>query len=71
MKDNKPVVALESTLIAQGLPYPKNIEVALAMEEKVREAGLFRQRSVLSTVYSKLDSQETMLNTLETGKMKS
>jgi pseudouridine-5'-phosphate glycosidase len=39
LKDNKPVVALESTLIAQGLPYPKNIEVALAMEEKVREAG--------------------------------
>jgi len=35
----KPVVALESTLIAQGLPYPKNVEVALKMEEAVRNNG--------------------------------
>jgi len=39
IENQKPVVALESTLIAQGLPYPKNIEVALAMEEEVRKAG--------------------------------
>jgi pseudouridine-5'-phosphate glycosidase len=39
IKNQQPVVALESTLIAQGLPYPKNIEVALAMEEEVRKAG--------------------------------
>ncbi len=39
IKDLKPVVALESTLIAQGLPYPKNIEVALAMEEEVKKSG--------------------------------
>lgn len=39
IKDLKPVVALESTLIAQGLPYPKNIEIALAMEEEVKKAG--------------------------------
>ncbi len=35
----KPVVALESTLIAQGLPYPKNVEVALEMEDAVRKSG--------------------------------
>ncbi len=34
-----PVVALESTLIAQGLPYPANRETALAAEERVRTAG--------------------------------
>jgi len=39
IKDQKPVVALESTLIAQGLPFPKNVEVAMQMEEKVRESG--------------------------------
>jgi pseudouridylate synthase len=35
----RPVVALESTLIAHGLPYPDNLEVASALEAAVREAG--------------------------------
>lgn len=35
----KPVVALESTLITHGLPYPANVETALAMEAAVRESG--------------------------------
>lgn len=34
-----PVVALESTVIAHGLPYPHNIEVARAMEEAIRAEG--------------------------------
>jgi len=34
-----PVVALESTVIAHGLPYPQNIETALKLEQIVREAG--------------------------------
>jgi len=34
-----PVVALESTVIAHGLPYPSNLETALAVEEIIREAG--------------------------------
>lgn len=34
-----PVVALESTLITHGLPYPTNVETALAMEAAVRESG--------------------------------
>jgi pseudouridylate synthase len=34
-----PVVALESTLISHGLPYPANLEVARAAETAVREAG--------------------------------
>jgi pseudouridylate synthase len=33
------VVALESTLITHGLPYPENREIALAMEQAVRDAG--------------------------------
>lgn len=36
---NRPVVALESTLITHGLPYPANVETALAMEAAVRESG--------------------------------
>jgi pseudouridylate synthase len=34
-----PVVALESTLISHGLPYPQNVEVASASEAAVRESG--------------------------------
>lgn len=36
---NKPVVALESTIIAHGFTYPKNLECARACEQAVREQG--------------------------------
>jgi pseudouridine-5'-phosphate glycosidase len=39
LSDGRPVVALESTLISHGLPYPQNLEVASASEEAVRESG--------------------------------
>ncbi len=39
LKLNKPLVALESTVIAHGLPYPENFETALSVEEIVRENG--------------------------------
>jgi pseudouridine-5'-phosphate glycosidase len=35
----RPVVALESTLISHGLPYPQNVEVATASEAAIRESG--------------------------------
>ena len=36
---NKPIVALESTLISHGLPYPENIKVAKLSIEAVRKNG--------------------------------
>ncbi len=39
LANGRPVVALESTVIAHGLPRPANVEVALAMEEAMRAAG--------------------------------
>lgn len=39
LAERRPVVALESTLIAHGLPWPVNIETARATEEAVRAAG--------------------------------
>ncbi|MHC1776655.1 MAG: pseudouridine-5'-phosphate glycosidase [Lentimicrobium sp.] len=36
---NKPVVALESTIIAHGMPYPQNLQTALEVESIVRENG--------------------------------
>ncbi len=37
--ENKPVVALESTIISHGMPYPQNVETALTVEKIVRENG--------------------------------
>ena len=34
-----PVVALESTIVAHGMPYPKNLETAMGVEAIVREGG--------------------------------
>src|SRR5260221_1832693 len=39
LQAQRPVVALESTVIAHGLPYPANIEVAEAMESAIRSEG--------------------------------
>jgi pseudouridine-5'-phosphate glycosidase len=39
LAEKRPVVALESTLITHGLPYPANLETATAMEGAVREGG--------------------------------
>lgn len=37
LKNNKPVIALESTIISFGMPYPTNVEVALEVEKIIRE----------------------------------
>ena len=39
IKNNKPVVALESTIISHGMPYPKNVETALKVEQTIRDNG--------------------------------
>ncbi len=39
LSENKPVVALESTIISHGMPYPKNVETALNVEKIVRDNG--------------------------------
>lgn len=39
IENGKPVVALESTIISHGMPYPQNVETALKVEEIVRQNG--------------------------------
>ena len=39
LASNQPVVALESTIISHGMPYPQNVETALLVEQAVREQG--------------------------------
>ena len=38
--ENKPVVALESTIISHGMPYPKNVETALRVEQTLIDRGV-------------------------------
>src|SRR6202020_2249043 len=38
----RPIVALESTIITHGMPYPRNVETALSVEDAVREMGAIR-----------------------------
>lgn len=39
LKENKPIVALESTIISHGMPYPQNVETALNCQRICRENG--------------------------------
>ena len=39
LKKGKPVIALETTIISHGMPYPKNVECALAVEKVIEENG--------------------------------
>ena len=39
LREGKPVVALESTIISHGMPYPQNVETALAVEQIIRDNG--------------------------------
>lgn len=39
LKKKRPVVALESTIISHGMPYPQNVETAQALEESIRRQG--------------------------------
>ncbi|MBR6209437.1 MAG: pseudouridine-5'-phosphate glycosidase [Oscillospiraceae bacterium] len=39
LEQGRPVVALESTIISHGMPYPQNVETALRVEETIRQNG--------------------------------
>ena len=39
LDSGRPVVALESTIISHGMPYPQNVQTALRVEQTIRDAG--------------------------------
>ena len=39
LEENKPIVALESTIISHGMPYPQNYDTAIKVEEIIRQNG--------------------------------
>ena len=39
LRNGQPVVALESTIISHGMPYPQNVETAMRVEQTIRDGG--------------------------------
>jgi len=39
LRDGRPVVALESTIISHGMPYPQNVQMAVEVEQIIRDGG--------------------------------
>ena len=39
IEEGRPVVALESTIISHGMPYPRNVKCALEVEKVIRDNG--------------------------------
>ncbi len=64
LQNNKPVVALESTIISHGMPWPKNVETALAVEQAVRDAGAIPATIALINGQSKVGLSRDEINYL-------
>lgn len=45
LRERRPVVALESTIISQGMPYPQNLRTAQEVEEVVRQGSFLQSMS--------------------------
>ncbi len=43
VRNGDPVVALESTIITHGMPYPKNFDMSIKVEKILRDKVLFKQ----------------------------
>ena len=54
----KPVVALESTIISHGMPYPQNVETALQVEQIIRAAFSYSFRICLDCGDQVIDAPE-------------
>jgi len=67
LTDGRPVVALESTVIAHGLPYPRNIETARLMEEAVRKEGAVPATIALSDGKIYVGIEDKLMHRLAQG----
>jgi pseudouridylate synthase len=68
MKENKPVVALESTIISHGMPYPQNVETAKEVEQLIRENGAVPATIAILDGKIKIGVNEEELEFLGTNK---
>lgn len=68
LEEGRAVVALESTIIAHGMPYPENLETARAVEAIVREAGAVPATMAILDGVLKVGLDEKELEYLATTK---
>ena len=68
IKDNKPVIALESTIISHGMPYPQNIEVAKNLEKLAYDLGVIPATICLMNGKIKIGLTDEELELLATEK---
>ncbi len=68
LEQNFPVVALESTIISHGMPYPQNVEMAKRCEEIIRESGAIPATIAIINGRIKVGLTDEDLNLLATSK---
>ena len=68
LEEGKPVVALESTIIAHGMPYPQNVKTALEVEKIIRDNGAIPATMAILNGKIKVGLTEEEIKTL--GKAK-
>ena len=68
IKNELPIVALESTIISHGMPYPQNIEMAERCEDIVRENGAVPATIAIMDGKIKIGLSKEELNRLATAK---
>lgn len=64
LSNSKPVVALESTIITHGMPYPQNIETARSVESVIRDAGAIPATIAVLNGELKVGLSDTELHSL-------
>lgn len=67
LAEGRPLVALESTVIAHGLPWPDNLHAAEAIEAAVRESGAVPATIALADGRLKIGLDEDTLQRLARG----
>ncbi|MGM9927664.1 MAG: pseudouridine-5'-phosphate glycosidase [Bacillus sp. (in: firmicutes)] len=67
-KANKPIVALESTIISHGMPYPQNVETAREVEEIIRRNGAVPATTAIINGVIKIGLSDEELEFLGTSK---
>ena len=68
LREKKPIVALESTIISHGMPYPQNVEMAKKCEQIVRDNGAVPATIAIMDGKIKVGLSEADLTTLATAK---
>ena len=69
LREGVPVVALESTIISHGMPYPQNLECAQRLDEIIREAGCVPALVAVDEGVLHVGVDELLLEKLASGKV--